>query len=160
MPQPTGNQLATVGFSRNFLSGSIQSTMSGSNMSLRTIILSSNYFVCQAKWEMGQGSVLGKGKFKDPTQLALNQIGLRLAQAYPNVQPFETTSVIEYHNVVLVWAGNTHLEASASYLPPQEPDVLRRADAIEQGQKGLFPGIIHSVMHFSFDWIVVQVRIN
>ena len=46
----------------------------------------------------------------------------------------------EYHNIALSFAGNAQLGTKASYLPPQDPDVLRRADYVTKGRRGIFEG--------------------
>ena len=89
IPLPTGPQLQTLGLSRNFLGGSIQTPRAKG--SLRTMILSSNYFSCEAKLQ-GQtndhGTHLGEGQFTEPTIEALRRAGLEMSQTYPNIQPY------------------------------------------------------------------------
>ena len=134
LPRPAKPQLHTLGLSRNFLTGSVQTH--GSERPLRTMILSSNYLSCEAKFN---GSELGKEKFSDPTEYALYTAGLRIKRSYPNIQPFGQIPK-KYPNLVLVWPGNSQLLTGASYLPPQEPDPLRQADAIAHGRRNLFAG--------------------
>eukprot|EP00656_Telonema_subtile_P004296 TRINITY_DN1194_c0_g1_i15.p1 TRINITY_DN1194_c0_g1~~TRINITY_DN1194_c0_g1_i15.p1 ORF type:complete len:1243 (-),score=233.02 TRINITY_DN1194_c0_g1_i15:64-3792(-) len=128
--------LGTLSVARNFMEGTTDAL--GNLNALQTLILSGNYFSCDAV-DLNSAPSLGSGTFKEPVTEALIQIGEQMAKSNkPNA--FKSLVAVEYSNIVLAFAGNPQLTTHASTIPPRDVGRVRLKDEIQQGQKGMFPG--------------------
>ena len=120
--------LETLSLTRNYLVGELEALSSAVN--LRSLLLSSNLFSCDAP-RLDDATDLGEGVFFDPAPAALKALG----EEWVTLSPGVYTPLLDYHveqftNIALVFAGNPALNSDASLLTGTGASKLLRADKI------------------------------
>ena len=129
--------LTTLSLSRNYLRGSTGALKEAD--ALETLVLSSNYFSCDAV-DLDGASRLAEGRFQDPGARALRGAGLALAEGFPFINPFAAVRNITYTNLALVYTGNSQLTTQASVAESVPAGNLLVKDMVKLGRRPLFSG--------------------
>ena len=126
----------------NYLSGSSMVLNSGSAMT--TLIMSANFFECDAV-QLPNSTGLGQGTFKTPRHQAQIAIEAYHDDSHGSLDshesldnPFKTAEFVEQRNIVMVYPGNVDLYQTASFFNREEPSNVDKKDLIKNGNVGLF----------------------
>ena len=127
-------------FSRQTLHGSIPSSMN-SYTSMRSMLLFSNMFECDAPGLDASKGTLGQFKWESITYLANDNLGEHLLTT-GGMNDFAERSELDFNatDPVLLFTGNPLLTTHASAIEGESAPPSIEKDALRRGQIGIFPG--------------------
>jgi len=114
IPDLSNGSLKHLALARNYFVGDTNGLAGVSD--LRTLVLSSNYFECNAV-DLNSAVGLGRGSFLEPGTHALKAAGKALAQFFPYIDPFGGLEDESYANIVSAFGGNIQLTVNPSMIP-------------------------------------------